>query len=250
LPVGQDETIGVTVTAGAQALSSVDLSDVTSADVKVVAEPPGASDFSLAAGTSRTFDLRIEGVAAGSADLSSTATGVAAGGQRVRGSATDDFRLTGPGLRITLATSPAQLKLAVNDKGEVVPGKVTVTVTFTNTSKATIDNAQLLVLAPTAVVRSQQLNKLGLPSSALPLSLGDLPAGAKAVFRKFTLAVTGDGKVMRRPPTMTRLGRAATAGRRPLVVLLRHPCLTCTSAPAGKVTPKRVRSPPRVGQTG
>ena len=214
LPVGQDETIGVTVTAGAQALSSVDLSDVTSADVKVVAEPPGASDFSLAAGTSRTFDLRIEGVAAGSADLSSTATGVAAGGQRVRGSATDDFRLTGPGLRITLATSPAQLKLAVNDKGEVVPGKVTVTVTFTNTSKATIDNAQLLVLAPTAVVRSQQLNKLGLPSSALPLSLGDLPAGAKAVFRKFTLAVTGDGKYQWRAlATYNDASRAGGNGR-------------------------------------
>jgi hypothetical protein len=191
--VGQVEDIAVTVSAGPEALSSVDLSDVTSADVKVLAQPAGASDFSLAAGASRTFELRIEGTAAGPADVDSTATGTAADGQSVRGSATDDFRLTGPGLRITLATSPAQLTLHVNDKGEVVPGKVTVTVTFTNPSKATMASAQLLLLAPEPVVRSQQLNQLALARGALPISVGPFAASSHAT-RKFTLSVTGDGK--------------------------------------------------------
>jgi hypothetical protein len=81
----------------------------------------------------------------------------------------------------------------VNDKGEVVPGKVTVTVTFTNTTKATIDTAQLLLLAPEPVVRSQQLNQLALGKDSLPLLVGPFPPSSHAS-RKFTLAVTGDGK--------------------------------------------------------
>ena len=193
LPVGQTETIAVTVTAGPDALSTVDLSDITSANVKVIAQPPGASDFSLGARASRTFNVQIKGVAAGPADLSSRASATAANGQSVQGSATDDFNLTGPGLAITLATNPPELKLAVNDNGEVVPGKVTVTVTFTNTTKATIDTAQLLLLAPEPVVRSQQLNQLALAKGSLPVLVGPFPASSRAS-RKFTLTVTGDGK--------------------------------------------------------
>jgi hypothetical protein len=193
VPVGQTEDFAVTVTAGPDALSSVDLRDLTSQNVQVVAQPPGANDFSLAAGASRTFDVRIKGVAAGPADLSCTASGKAADGQSVQASATDDFSLTGPGLRITLATTPSQLKLEVNDSGEVVPGKVTVTVTFTNTTKATIDTAQLLLLAPEPVVRSQQLNQLTLGKGSLPVLIGPFPPSSHAS-RKFTLTVTGDGK--------------------------------------------------------
>jgi hypothetical protein len=136
----------------------------------------------------------VKGVASGPADLSETAVGQPdAGGPEVHAKATDDFNLTGPGLAITLATNPPELKLAVNDKGEVKPGKVTVMVTFTNTTKATVKGVRLLLLSPEPVVKSQQLDQLGLPSSALPLSVGDFPAGSKAT-RKFDLSVTGDGK--------------------------------------------------------
>ena len=155
--------------------------------------PIPAGGFTLAPGSSTKYSVPFTLASVGDVTLSVKVKGTTSSGQTVRASDSTTANLSASALVMTVVTKPAKVNLAVNDKGEVIPQKVTVTVTFKNTSSRTLNNAQLLLLAPEPVIKSQQLDKLALNPGTLPLPIGTLAPGSHS-HRDFSLTVTGDGK--------------------------------------------------------
>jgi hypothetical protein len=205
--VGQSVPVTVTVTAGSSALSSVNLSDLTidasgssssstgstpTPILSVTSTPDGTTGFSLAANATKTFTYQLQVTATGTAAIGITADGTEADGTKVTDSAQTKIHVGAKSLTITLASTPGTINLPVDDKGAIGSKTVNVTVTFTNTTKKTISDVQLIGLDPIPQDKTQALTQLALPAKSIPATIGDVKAGAK-VKRVFSLAVTVDG---------------------------------------------------------
>ena len=194
--VGDSVAVQVKVTAGPVDLSGVDLGQglVALSDLSAISKrPPGLSGFDLPAGASRTFTFTVQAKKAGAAGLRAAASASTPAGDTVRGAGSLTLQVGARALAISFETSPSRLELKVGSDGTVSPGKVTVKVTVTNASKATLSGVQLLTLSPEPVDLTQRLNPLAFPSGTLPVRFpGSFAPGAHAS-RTFTLTVTGDG---------------------------------------------------------
>ncbi len=204
VPLGQTISVPVTVSAGANSLSSVSLANLkfvasgptppsgAKAILTVTSTPPGTTGFSLAANGSKTFTYQLKATATGVASVGVTATGKDANGTKVTASAQQAIAVTTKALVITLVSSPGTTKLAVNEKGVIETKKVNVVVTFANVTKKTITGVQLIGLDPEPQDKTQALTQLALPKKSIPLMIGSVSPGAK-VKKTFTLSVNGDG---------------------------------------------------------
>ena len=224
--VGQPVAVSATVTALGGPVSSISLSDgSTSPDVSLVGAkvPP---PFSLAVGTSKSFAFDVSASKPGTATLDLVADGTSSSGAPVEGSGLTKFKVGTGALSITFATTPAIVKLSVDDKGAITAQPVTVAVTFKNLSKkAKLTGVQLIGLAPEPQDKTLALAKLGLAPGTLPVTIttktkaaGTIAPGA-SVTTKFTLKVTGDGAyqwralaLYRDPAAPGGNGRAAGLG--------------------------------------
>lgn len=204
VPLGQTISVPVTVSAGANALSSVSLATLkvvaagsttpsgATAIFTVTSTPPGTTGFSLAANGSKTFTYQLRATATGVASVGVTATGKEVTGTKVTASAQQPIAVTTKALVITLVSSPGTTKLSVNEKGAIESKKVNVVVTFANVTKKTITGVQLIGLDPEPQDKTQALNQLALPKKSIPLMIGTVAPGAK-LKKTFTLSVNGDG---------------------------------------------------------
>jgi hypothetical protein len=195
LAVGSTANVTATVGADGGPLSDITFGGLTTSSSAVSVPPASTSakPFSLAKGATKTFTFPIKGASNGSSTLSLTVNGYEANNSLLTQTATLPITVGSSPLTISMVTSPSTVKLKVNDKGEIIPQKVSVAVTFTNTSSDTLDNTKLLLLEPEPVVRHQQLNQLALDAGTLPVSIGKFAPKSHAT-KKFSISVTGDGK--------------------------------------------------------
>ena len=189
--VGDVLDVPVTVTnSGGLAVTGLSLGvgvTVSGQSAVVTKKPSGTNGFSVGTNSYRTFVYTIKATRVGTVTLD-----VAVSGAGVNGSDTKTFPVGSRALKMTIATSPAKTALTVDAKGKVVPKSVTVKVTLTNTTKATISGISLLSVHPVPADPTQGLDQLALRKGAVPLSIAPL-AGGKSVTKSFPLTVTGDG---------------------------------------------------------
>ena len=93
--VGDEVDAKVTVTAGGQDLTNVDLGAglKSSDEAKVTQRPDGLSGFDLAAGTSRTFSFRVKGAKGGTATLTAAASADSKSSGTVHGSDSAELKV-------------------------------------------------------------------------------------------------------------------------------------------------------------
>jgi FG-GAP repeat len=194
LGIGDSLTVPVTVTAGAAALTSASLSDLTvgGSAVKVTKSPTGTSGFALAANASKTFQYQVTATKAGTATLSTTVTAQVSGGGTVTASASKSFPVSSRALTVTAVAQPGTVTLAVDGKGQLVPKTLTVRVRLTNTSTAKLTHVNLMSLGPVPADLTQPLDKLAFPKGSLPLKVASIEGKASFV-KTLKLKVTGDG---------------------------------------------------------
>lgn len=194
LAVGTTATISVTLTAVGGAIHSIVPAALTLSSASLTAGPaPSASGFSLAKGASTVLQYTVTAASVGSTTVTSSAMGVDAEGRSVSASGAVSIRVGVKAISISVTTTPYTLELTVDDHGNVLAEPVSVKVTLTNTSSATVKGVQLLSLSPVPVDPTQQLNQLAFAPTALPLSIGTLAPNASST-KTFNLEVTGDGK--------------------------------------------------------
>ena len=99
-----------------------------------------------------------------------------------------------PVIDVSFQTTPKQVMLKVDKKGNVEPGKVTVKVIVTNTSKRTVDNVRLVTLGSEPVDPTQQLDRLEFPKGAVPVVFKDSFPPHSHASKTFTLDVKSDGE--------------------------------------------------------
>ena len=107
------------------------------------------------------------------------------------GAFTVSVNVSGGELSVAVSATPS--KIQVPSAEQLAKGasavKLSVKVTFTNTSKVAIEGVQLLSLVPVPVDHTQALKKLAFPDSQFPMKLGTFAPGSFAT-RSFTLDVS------------------------------------------------------------
>ena len=102
-------------------------------------------------------------------------------------------RAAGSSVKASVSASPSKITVPSASPVGGKIGKVTVTVAFTNTSRASAANLQLLSLTVVPVDRTKAPPKLGFPAASFPVHLGTLAPGA-VLAKSFTLDVArGNG---------------------------------------------------------
>ena len=233
------DSLGVPVTV--TNTGSTDLTGVTlgngitggGPETKVSKVPAGTKGFGLSAGSHATFVYTIKGLRAGTATLTVSVSGTTPGGGTVTGADTKTVQVGARPLQISIVTTPAKIGLEVDAKGKLTPKTVTVKVTLTNKTKATLKGISLESVNPVPADPTQALDQLRLAKGSVPLKIAAL-AGGKCDHqvvpaeghRRRRLSRTGPGDLHR--PDPARRQRACV---RPGRCLQRHgpaavvPCL-------------------------
>ncbi len=149
---------------------------------------------SLGAGASRTATFKLKAVKAGLASVTADVSGTSLSGAAVSGSDSVKFKVGLTALAISAVTNPKTIRLSVDDKGKVVPFKVTVTAKLTNKTKSTMKGIQLLSLSPEPADKTQALDQLAFAKGTFPISIGTLAPGQASKPIVLPLEVTGDGE--------------------------------------------------------
>jgi FG-GAP repeat len=204
LALGASAPVDVTITAGDG--NSGDISDLAWGSATpggLGITPTGAASVTsaltpslpstLSPGQSVVLHGTIKaGTKPATATLTTTVTGQDGDGQPVTDTGHAQFVVGTKALTLSVATTPGEIHLDVNDDGKITPKKVTAAVTFTNTTSKPLTGVKLIGLQPSPQDPTQQLDQLAFAKGAIPVDVATIAAN-KSVVKKFPLEVTGDG---------------------------------------------------------